>query len=85
MKPLRSRKRADLRDKILLLLADGKSWHIRDLIKALEWPTKTNISKALNGIKEHLVITRDPRRLHKESFDNCRKGTLWKLTTKDNA
>jgi hypothetical protein len=76
--------RATLRNKILLLLSDGKQRHIRDIVAAVDWHTTTNISKTLNEIKEHLVIKQDPRRLHKESFDNCRKGTLWKLTTKNN-
>ena len=84
MRSLRYGQRADLRDKILLLLSDGKQWHIRDLTEALAWPKATNISKVLNEIKQHLVMTRDPRRLLKESTNNCRKGTLWQLTIKDN-
>jgi hypothetical protein len=84
MKTTQPGQRATLRNKILHLLSDGKQWHIKDIVEAVDWPMTTNISKTLNEIKEHLVIKQDPRRLHKESFDNCRKGTLWKLTTKNN-
>jgi hypothetical protein len=83
MRSLRYGQRADIRDRLLLLLSDGKQWHIRDLTKALAWPKTTNITKVLNETKLHLVMTGDPRRLHKESFNNCRKGTLWRLTSND--
>lgn len=79
-RPLRYGKRADIRDRILEVLADGKQKHINDITKELNWHKTTNVSKTLVGIKQALVMNRDPRRLHRIRFDNCRKGTVWYLT-----
>lgn len=82
MKSLRYGQRADIRDRIIAILSDGKQWHIRDLKKELSWDKTTNVTKVLNEIKMHFVLTKDPRRLEKTKFDNNRKGSLWRLTTK---
>ena len=82
-KPLQYGKRADIRDRILSVLADGKQRHISEITKELNWPKTTNVSKTMIGIKESLVMNRDPRRLHRVRFDNCRKGTIWYLTNEN--
>lgn len=84
-KSLRYGNRADLRDRILAVLEDGKQKHIRQISEEVNWPKTTSISKTLMDIKETLVINRDSRRLHRISFDNCRKGTIWYLTKKSEA
>lgn len=82
-KPLRYGKRADIRDQILSVLADGKQRHISEITKELNWSKTTNVSKTMIGIKESLVMNRDPRRLHRVRFDNCQKGTIWYLTNEN--
>jgi predicted transcriptional regulator len=82
-KPLRYGKRADIRDRILSVLADGKQRHISEITKELNWTKTTNVSKTIAEIKSSLVINRDSRRLHRVKFDNCRKGTVWYLTNEN--
>lgn len=82
-KPLRYGSRADIRDRILAILADGKKRHTNEIICELNWNKTTNITKTLTGIKESLVMNRDPRRLNRIRFDNCRKGTIWYLTNEN--
>jgi hypothetical protein len=43
-KPLRYGKRADIRDRILSVLADGKQRHISEITKELNWAKTTNVS-----------------------------------------
>ncbi len=82
-KPLRYGKRADIRDRILSVLADGKRRHISEITKELNWAKTTNVSKTIAEIKSSLIMNRDSRRLHRVKFDNCRKGTIWYLTNEN--
>ena len=74
--------RPALRDRLLDILADCKKRHIREIEKEIQWPTTTSISKTLMEVKEKLLISRDSRRLRRETFDNANKGSVWWLEEK---
>ena len=76
--------RAPIRDRILEIMSDGAVRKTKEIEKAANWPTKTNILKTLADLKVSLIENRDHRRLKKFKPDNCRKGVDWQLITTKN-